>query len=416
MNDNSYVTGYQLVKNIIFKRIHEKLTLIQFLIGPRQVGKTTLLLEIKTELKNQAYYVTGDSPEASLPHWRKSIWERTLELPQEGPRVLLIDEVQSIPQWSEWLKNLYDQIQRENLKIKIIVSGSSSLQIGAGSRESMAGRFERLTLRHWSPSDLIHHFQITSTEAVHAIIQKGGYPGAVKFWSEPDRLKDYLLHSMIEPAIGRDILLMESVRKPELLRQVFALATAFPAEIISIEKLAGSLMEKGSLETISHYLHLLKEAFLVAPLQKYSGSELRRRKSPPKLITLNNALLLGSQRQLAPDPLQDPSRWGRWVENACIAEAISKGLDVYYWREEPWEVDAIFIGDHQKWIIEVKTGSFTSQDLKGLSQASLKFPDFKALVLCDPGQELKAEAAGFSAMSWHDYLLGKLWKSNSFVA
>jgi predicted AAA+ superfamily ATPase len=198
----------------------------------------------------------------------------------------------------------------------------------------MAGRFERLVLPHWGAYDLSTILKIPKNRAAHQLVSFGGYPGAVRFWKDPPRWENYLQHSIIEPAIGRDILQLEAVRKPPLLRQLFAIALTHPAEIISLEKIAGLLTEKGALETLSHYLNLLKEAFLVAPILTH-GSEIRRRKSPPKLVVLNNTLLTNQGGDLTTLQKREPHQWGRRVENACLAHAINQGERVTYWREEP---------------------------------------------------------------------------------
>lgn len=228
------------------------------------------------------------------------------------------------------------------------------------------------------------------------------------FWNERERWRSYLRDAIIEPAIGRDLLQLEQVRRPALLKQVFALAAAHPAEILSLEKIAGSLAEKGALETIAHYLDLLKEAFLVANLQKYAGDEIRRRRSPPKLVVLNNALLAGSRSAPPPTASSHPVEWGRWLENACLAHFVNSGQELHYWREEPWEVDGVSTGSWGQWLVEVKSGPFGQSDLRGLAQASLKFPAFKPVVLCDPGREDIARSAGFTARSWPDFLLNGL--------
>lgn len=108
---------------------------------------------------------------------------------------------------------------------------------------------------------------------------------------------------------------------------------------------------------------------------------------------------------LPPQPETEPDRWGRWVENACLARAVNAGYTVTYWREEPWEVDAILTGNGGNWLIEVKTGAYQAEDLRGLAHATGKFPHFIPLVLCDPGSEHTAQSAGFEAMSWAEFLL-----------
>jgi hypothetical protein len=327
-----------------------------------------------------------------------------MDLAAAGPAFLLLDEVQHLPHWSQWLKARFDSILRDRLPLHIVATGSSSLTVGAGARETMAGRFERLSLTHWPAADLIDLLGVPAREAPHRIVTHGGYPGAATLWRDPTRWRAYLRDSIIEPAINRDILQLEAVRKPALLRQLFALATAHPAEILSLEKIAGSLAEKGALDTVSHYLDLLHEAFLVAGLRKYAGDEIRRRRAPAKLVVLDNALLAGMRTEPSPSPESEPVLWGRWLENACLAHAINAGQEVSYWREEPWEIDGVLEGTWGRWLVEVKSGAYGASDLRGLSESAGRLRGFKPIVICDPGRERAAEAAGFSAMPWTEYL------------
>jgi predicted AAA+ superfamily ATPase len=142
------------------------------------------------------------------------------------------------------------------------------------------------------------------------------------------------------------VLSLEAVRRPALLRQVFAIATASPAQIVSLH---------GALATVAHYLAMLQEAYLVSPLERFSTRAHRRRSAPPKLVTLNNALLSAMHPDGAPDQAKEPQRFGTWVENACLSFAVNQGQRVTYWREEPLEIDAVSEGN---WAVEVKTGSF----------------------------------------------------------
>jgi predicted AAA+ superfamily ATPase len=411
MSEYSSEHGYQAVAQTLRRRLEEHPpTRLQLLVGPRQVGKTTLLLELESRHKSRTIYVSADAPEAALPNWADGLWRQALDRAGREPAILLIDEIQYLPQWSRWLKARFDEVRRKSIPLHVVVTGSSSLKIGAGAKETMAGRFERLTLTHWGAADLVKLLQVSSDIAPERIVTHGGYPGAVAFWKDPVRWRTYLRDSVIEPAIGRDILQLEVVRKPALLRQLFALAMAHPAEILSLEKIAGSLAEKGALETLAHYLGLLNDAFLVAGLQRYAGDEIRRRRSPPKLVVLNNALLAGGRASPPPSAPSNPSEWGRWLENACLAHALNGGQEVFYWREEPWEVDAMFRGSWGQWLVEVKSGDYGIADLRGLARAAAKFPRFQSIVICDPQKESTAIAAGFKAISWHDFLRNGLTK------
>jgi uncharacterized protein len=163
--------------------------------------------------------------------------------------------------------------------------------VATGSRESLAGRFERLTLSHWSATALAAAFQIPSEEAAWSVVNFGCYPGAVALLNDPQRWRAYIKDAIIEPAIGRGVLALGAVRRPALLRQVFAIAAGSPAQIVPLRKLQGQLQDKGALETLAHYLALFEDAYLVAALEGFSARAHRRRAAPPKLVTLNNALL-----------------------------------------------------------------------------------------------------------------------------
>ena len=379
--------------------------LVQIIIGPRQVGKTTLLLEISRESGRRAMYAAADSPEASLPGWWDNVWLKAEELAAEkGGASLLIDEIQNLPHWSQSLKSRYDHIKRNKIPLHIVITGSSALKVGAGAKESMAGRFETMRLTHWSASEIASCFKIAPEKAVQQLIRWGSYPGSVAFMKDPSRLKDYLRHSIIEPAIGRDLMMTETIRKPGLLRQVFAISLGHPAEIVSLQKIAGTILEKGSLATVAHYLHLLEEACLIAAVPKYSKREIQKRKAPPKLIALNQALLAAMDSSISPEPSKEPEKYGRWVENACIAHAWNAGQNVYYWRAEPYEVDLVIEGSWGKWAIEIKTGKFTTRELSGLLEFCRLYKGFKPLVFAD-GKSDAAKNAGIDTMNWEDYLL-----------
>lgn len=392
-------------RHVLEHRLAEKApSRVQFLVGPRQVGKTTLLLALAKRWAAQGLYVAADASASQLPGWRDRIWSQACDLARQGPATVFLDEIQAQPGWSTWLKAAYDQVLRDGLLLHVVATGSSALSLGSGSRESMAGRFERIVVRQWSATDLTDLLGVPADQAAQRIVSHGGYPGAVRFWDDPERWRAYLSDAIVEPAIGRDLLALESVRKPALLRQVVALACSHPAEIWSLDKISGSLTDRGALETIAHYLELLHEAFLVAPVQKYAGSAHRRRRSPPKLVVLDSALLVGAGGMTPPDQVSDPTRWGRWVENACLAHAVKRGLEVTYWREEPWEADAVFDGGHGRWVVEVKTGAYGTSDLRGLAHAAEALPKHRPLLLCDPGQEAVGRSAGFTVVPWTEFL------------
>lgn len=378
---------------------------IQLLTGPRQVGKTTLLLEIAERFGARAVYAAGDDPDAALPGFWERCWAEAEARAQRKTAVLLLDEVHHLPDWAARLKGQWDRARRRHLRIHAVVTGSSALRVVTGSRESLAGRFERLTLGHWSAVSLAQAFHLPPRQAARNLIRFGSYPGAVALQKDYARWRAYVRDAILEPAIGRDLLAMGVVRRPALLRQIFAVAADSPAQIVSLQKLQGQLQDRGALETVAHYLTLLQDAYLVAPLEKYSASAQRRRASPPKLVVLNNALLSAAHRDGAPDPSREPERFGFWVENACLAFAVNQGQQVMYWREEPLEVDAVLEGSWGKWAIEIKTGRFDAHALRGLFEFCRRYPGFQPLVISAPGTEEAALRHGIRCVSWEDFLI-----------
>jgi predicted AAA+ superfamily ATPase len=377
---------------------------VQLLAGPRQVGKTTLLVKLQEHFGNAATYVAADSPEAALPGFWERLWAETQSRSRKNRTILLIDEIQHLPDWNRRLKAEYDRVHRLKLRVHVVASGSSALHLGRGSRETLAGRFERVVLTHWSAADLATRFGFSEQTAARHAVLSGTYPGSFAFIRDRERWLAYVRDSIMEPAIGRDILALTEVRKPALLRQVFAIAAASPAQIMSLQKIQGALHDRGALETIAHYLHLLEDAFLVAPIAKHAARLARQRAAPPKLVTLNNALCAAADPRGTPDPESDPQRFGTWLENACLALAWNSGQRVTYWREEPLEVDAITTGSWGQWALEVKTGLPTARDLAGLFEFTRRYPGFTALLVCEPTAIAAAARLGVAATTWVDFL------------
>lgn len=379
---------------------------IQLLSGPRQVGKTTLLLELAQAIGEAAIYAPADDPGSALPGFWERLWERAESVAKKvGLAVVLLDEAHLLTDWAGRLKGVWDRLRRHRIPVHVVATGSSALRLASGSRESLAGRFERITLTHWTASSLVQVFKIPPEEAAMRIVSQGSYPGAFALRDDARRWSAYIRDAIVEPAIGRDILSLARVRRPALLRQVFGVCASSPAQIVSLQKIQGQLHDAGALETIANYLRLLEEAYLVAPLAKHAVRATRQRSAPPKLVTLTNALCASVDVRGAPDPATEPDRFGSWVENACLAHAWNAGQKVSYWREEPLEVDGILQGSWGSWAVEVKTGRFQLSNLKGLMEFTRRHRGFVPLVICERRSLATAERAGLQAVTWQKFLL-----------
>jgi hypothetical protein len=407
MTESSSPGGVGACRALLRRRLAEPAPgRIQLLSGPRQVGKTTLLLGLARTLGRRALYAALDAPEAALPGYWEQLWRRAAEVAAAGaPAVLLLDEVPYLPDWAARLKAEWDRVRRLRLPIHVVATGSSALLLGRGLRDRLAGRFEPVTLTHWGARDLVATFHLPAADAAQVLVREGAYPGAYGYRGDPARWRAYVREAIVEPALGRDLLALGAVRRPALLRQVFAVAVGAPAQIVSLQKVQGALQDRGALETIAHYLQLLEEAYLVAGLEKHGKSRLRSRAAPPKLVTLSNALLSTADARGAPDRDSEPERFGAWVENACLAHAVNAAQQVTYWREGALEVDGVLEGSWGRWAIEVKTGRFTGRDLRGLLEFTRRHAGVRPLVLCERAFLAVAREAGVTAQPWEEFLL-----------
>ena len=348
-------------------RLNESAPLIQVVVGPRQVGKTTA---IRAALPKNSIYETGDSPTPLPPSYIEKLWHQAVET---SAKVLAIDEVQKISGWSEVIKKLWDSNPKQ---LKVILSGSAALSIEKDLRESLAGRYELIPAMHWSFREANTAFGIS----LEQYLEFGCYPGSIPLLNDVSRWASYIRDSIVEPVIGRDILQLHPVEQPALLRQLFGFCVSSPAQIVSMNKLQGQLQDKGALATLQNYLDLLGKSFLVSGLQKFSQRPLVTRRSPPKIIVHDNALLRAFERP-AQGPLQK-SRLGQYLENSVGARLVEAGWDVYYWRDREAEVDFIANGPQgEKWAIEVKSGAFKGGDLKSLQGFCRLHKEYKPIVI-----------------------------------
>jgi predicted AAA+ superfamily ATPase len=321
------------------------------------VGKSTLVQQATDGLDPPVRYVSADEPTLRAANWIDQQWAiARLEANAKKGSVLVFDEIQKIPHWSETVKRLWDEDTRAGLPLKVVLLGSAPLLIAQGLTESLAGRFEILYLPHWSFAEMHAAFGWTLDEYVFY----GGYPGAAPLIEEPARWSRYIADSLIETSVSRDVLLMSRVDKPALLRRLFELACRYSGQVLSYTKMLGQLQDAGNTVTLAHYLELLAGVGMVRGLPKYAGDVARSRASSPKLQVLNTALMTATCGVTLAEAREKREFWGRLVESAVgahLANAAMTGeCDLYYWREGKYEVDFIVRTRHGLTAIEVKSG------------------------------------------------------------
>lgn len=342
---------------VLAARLAEPRRFIQVVAGPRQVGKSTLVQQVTDALALPVRQASADEPTLRGADWVAQQWEAArLSIENAEGAVLVLDEIQKIPGWSETVKRLWDEDTRAKRPLKAVLLGSAPLLIAQGLTESLAGRFAVLPLPHWSYAEMRAAFGWS----VDAYVFYGGYPGAAPLIGEPARWARYVLDSLIETSISRDVLLLTRVDKPALLRRLFELACRYSGQVLSYTKMLGQLQDAGNTTTLAHYLELLAGAGMVCGLPKYAGDVARSRGSSPKLQVLNTALMTAVSGYTLAEARADREFWGRLVESAVgahLANAAMRGeCALHYWRERNHEVDFVVKAGRRLTAIEVKSG------------------------------------------------------------
>lgn len=385
------------VNEVLRNRLLEPRRFVQFLQGPRQVGKTTSVKQVLTSLPIESHYANADAPENQTRGWVREQWQiaRSAHARSNRPVVLVMDEVQKVDRWSDIVKQLWDEDTWHEREIRVALLGSSPWLMDRGMGDSMAGRFETIRTAHWTWPECRDAFGISLEEFAFY----GGYPGALPLISDPGRWRSYVEDAAIESTVVRDVLHMSRVDKPALLRQALYLSCEYSGRELSLQKMRGQLEDIGSLSTVAHYLGLLDGAGLIAPLQKYAGQAARRRASVPKLQVRNNALLSAVCKWEFNQSVRDYERWGRLVEScvgAYLAEqARVRGDNLTYWRDGTSEVDFVYCSGTRVVGIEVKT-ALRKRRWAGLAAFADAF-----------GGSVETLVVGEGGMALNDFLCGE---------
>ncbi len=376
----------RLQYNELKSRLEEPRRRMQVVVGPRQVGKSTLIGQVldDTPLPYDSY--SADDVSNVGPGWISEIWEACrLRMSARGEkrRLLVIDEIQKIVNWSETVKAEWDRDTREKRDIMVVLLGSSRMLIERGLTESLAGRFELLRLTHWSYSEMHDCFGWSLQQYVYF----GGYPGAAELIVNEQRWRSYVKDSLIEPSIARDVLLNTNIQKPQLLRQLFELGCGYSGELLSLTKLLAQLQDSGNVTTLAGYLHLLDECELLCGLQKYAADAARKYQAVPKYQLFNNALRNVYLDESYEEVVESPRLWGRYAESAVGAYLVSQSAmcdyRVYYWRDSKDEVDFVLKRRNKLVAIEVKSGRRTTNT--GLSKFAVQYKPHRSVVVGSGG-------------------------------
>ena len=373
---------YKTIKS----RMEEPRRFIQVVMGPRQIGKSTVVKQVLKDMNTPYQFFSADNVPASDQAWLSNIWESTRVLLKSGGHdsiILVIDEIQKIQNWSEVVKKEWDADSFHDRNIKVLLLGSSRVLLEKGLSESLAGRFEEIRMSHWSFGEMQECFGFSLEQFVYY----GGYPGSASLIGDEDRFQQYIQSSIIDATINKDILMDTPIGKPALLRQTFELGAAYSGSLLSLTKMVGSLQDAGNTSTLAGYLGLLNDSGLLAGLQKYSVDAARKRASIPKLQVYNNALKTIYNGMTLEQVVADRKAWGHIFESAVgayiVNEAFKHRFEVTYWRDGNEEVDFVLKKNNSIVAIEVKGNA--EKRTAGLDEFRNRFNPINAFIVGPEG-------------------------------
>jgi uncharacterized protein len=375
---------------VLKNRIAERRQFIQVIMGPRQVGKTTLVRQLLKDSPRPFHFAAADAVPSANAAWIEQQWEAArfkLKTTQAAEVLLVIDEIQKIDNWAEIVKAHWDNDTFNDIPLKVILLGSSRLLLQHGLSEALAGRFEVLPLTHWTLNEMQLAFGFTTEQ----FIWFGGYPGAASLINDETRWREYVLNSLVETTLSKDILMLTRVDKPALLRQLFELGCSYSGQMLSLTKLMGRLQEAGNTTTLSYYLSLLDSAGLLSGLERYALDKARQRASIPKWQVHNMALMSALAQNNKNEAESNPEVWGRYVESAVgvhLTRAVRLGqIELFYWHEGNDEVDFVIKKGAKVIGIEVKGGR--TQKAQGMAAFQKKNKPEKVLLVGNSGIALE---------------------------
>lgn len=373
---------YQIIKS----RLEENRKFIQVVMGARQIGKSTVVKQVLKDIDIPFQFFSADNVPATNTAWISNCWAAVRSLKENKgweSAILVIDEIQKIANWSEAVKKEWDADTFNDNNIKVLLLGSSRVLLEKGLSDSLAGRFEEIRMTHWTYNEMKECFGVTLDQYIFY----GGYPGAAALLNDNDRFEQYIQSSIIDATINKDILMDAPIGKPALLKQTFELGAAYSGNLLSLNKMLGSLQDSGNTSTLAGYINLLNDSGLLCGLQKYSVDMSRRRASIPKFQVYNNALKMVYTPLNFEQAVLDRKAWGHIFESAIgaylVSQAFANRFEVYYWRERNDEVDFILRKKGSLIAIEVKSNA--EKTTQGLEKFKQLFNPKASFIIGDGG-------------------------------
>lgn len=315
------------------------------ILGPRQVGKTTLAKEIKRKIDRSTVYL-----DLELPSDINKLQDPQLYLEQYTDSLVIIDEIQRMPEFFALLRALVDQ---KRVPGRFLILGSASLDLIKQASETLAGRiiYHEMTpfhLKELGPGG----------DIVNSLWLKGGYPDS--YLSKTDELSLTWRNAFVKTYLERDIPQLGIYVPAVQLRKFWMMMAHCHGQLWNASLVSKSLGV--SSPTVKKYLNILEETFIVRPLQPYYKNIKKRLIKSPKVYIRDSGILHALLSNKTLDDLQGHPMVGNSWEGFVIEQVIGilpDDWEFYFYRSNAGaEIDLILIEPHKKTIaVEIKYSS-----------------------------------------------------------
>ena len=379
---------YEEIKKFIKNRQIISLT------GLRRTGKTTILLKaVKDSMadygkENIIYFSFDDFKDAKL----KDVIEAYFELMKKNsrePLLFLFDEIQKVSGWEEQLKRIYD----ENKNFKFVISGSESLFIRKGTRESLAGRIFEFQVKTLSFKEFLEfrgkkfdNLALYKKEILSEFknfLYCNGFPEIIN--ENEEFIKKYIKENVVEKIIYRDIPQIVPIENPEILSQMLNIIAKEPGQIIQMDKIAKEL--NISRQTASNYLDYLEKSFLIRKLYNFSRNA---RKTQTRLKKYYPVILF-------PEEIENREIFGSVFETFAVNELNAE----FFWRDTYKNEVDIILKNKEIIPIEIKVSNI---ETKPLNLFISKFKLKGGIILTYDKEETTGR---IKIIPFYKYLLGR---------
>ena len=329
------------------------------LIGPRQVGKTTLALEVSKT--HPALYLDLESSKD-----RAKLSEPDLFFAEHKDKLIILDEIHRLPEIFPELRGIVDEQRREgNRTGQFLILGSAAIELLNQSSETLAGRIEYVNMGPINLCELEY-----SKNNLNALWLRGGFPDSFLAANNEDSL--ILRESFIQTYLERDVPMFGPRIPSETLRRLWTMLAHNQAGLLNASKLAANLSV--SPPTVTSYVDLLVDLLLVRRLMPYYKNVGKRLIKAPKTYVRDSGLLhallnIETMDELLGHPVVGSSWEGFVIEN--ILAVVPGRTQAYFYRTQAGaEIDLILDFGSQKgiWAIEIKKG-LSPKIEKGLRNA-----------------------------------------------